>query len=351
MITLVLALAAVTPDDPNYNFQAAAFDAIRLPEAWDVTTGGNQRIGVVDTGLVRGHTDFDLDAGWNFLGDNDAFDDTAPGTLSHGSHVAGTVAALGDNGAGVSGVHWAATLAVARSITTEGEGTDVTIMQGARWLAGLDSTENAPNLESVDVINMSLGIPGGCTPQMQSDVDDILGAGVVIVAASGNHGPDFGGVVDDDVFGPAACDGVVSVGAFDGPDFAQTAYTNDDGRVDLLAPGGTSALGIASYGSAPNAIAAQQGTSMASPHVAGVVALMLDVNPDLTPAQVRAILLSLPRKNGHVVLDAAAAIAAAESGEPLPAETPLAGGCAQGGGGAHGAVALVLLGLVRRRRR
>ncbi len=243
---MVFALAALSPNDPAYAQQKAALDRIRMEPAWELSTGGDQRIGVVDTGVVRAHDDLRVSGGWNFLGGadgDDQFEDTTTSSLSHGSHVAGTAAAIGDNGDGIVGVHWNAEVVVARALDGNGAGNNLTIIAAARWLAGLaprpgTGAAAAPSIAPVDVINMSLGIPGPCDATMQADIDDIINAVVVVVAASGNHGADFGGSTDDAVTAPANCEGVISVGAFDA-NFNRTAYTNAVGRVDLLSPGGT----------------------------------------------------------------------------------------------------------------
>jgi len=353
---ILAALPALTPDDPGFAQQQAAFDRIFLTEAWDLGTGGGQRIGVVDTGLVRATTDLDDAGGWNFLAGqtgNDAYDETGPGPLALGSHVAGTIASLGNNGAGLAGVNWQASVVSARALTVDGsQGNNLTIMAAARWLAGLDVANRAggggaPAIDPVDVINISLGIPGGCDPQMQQDVDDILAAGVVLVAASGNHGGVFGNG-SDEVNAPASCDGVISVGAFDG-DFNQTAYTNANGRVDLLAPGGVDDDPIFSWGFEANTIIGQQGTSMAAPHVTGVVSLMRDLDPALSPADIRAILGSLPAREGQVLLNAQTVLAAV-TGDITPGGNAFGeqGGC---GATAGGSMATLLVLLRRRRRR
>jgi subtilisin family serine protease len=144
---------------------------------------------------------------------------------------------------------------------------------------------------------------------------------------------------------------VISVGAFDG-DFNRTAYTNANGRVDLLAPGGVDGDPIISWALAEDTLIGQQGTSMASPHVAGVVSLMRAVNPTLTPADIRDILLALPTKNGAVVLDARLAVEAAAAGAPPGGndddDLAAGGGCSAGAGASP--LAVVGLLLWRRRR-
>lgn len=330
---LLLAAAAPTPDDALLD-QQWALEVIDAPGAWALTVGSGQRIGVVDTGLVRAHPDMQgVDAGGydfisdpNLSGDGDGrdadYEDVALlGELAHGSHVAGIIAAATDNGEGIAGLNWDAQVVSARAVSGTQGGTNIDIMEAALWLAG-GEVNNVPPIDvPVDVINMSLGFEGGCDAFAQGIVDEILARGIPIIAAVGNHGDDFGRT-GNTVLSPADCAGVIAVGAVDDAG-AQTAYTNDDGPVDVLAPGGSRTLGVVSLG-AGETYAAQQGTSMAAPHVAGVVSLMRAVNPAMSPSDLRAVVLSTSTA-GRVV-DAAAAVAQAEAGGPGAAgDDP--GGC------------------------
>lgn len=337
-----------------------AIDMIRAEDAWAISTGTGQRIGVVDTGLVRDHPDIAAvdGGGYDFvndenadapdatLGRDDDYSDTAPdGPLSHGSHVAGIIAALSDNGVGMAGINWDATLISARAVAGTAGGTNIDIMEAALWLAGGD-VAGAPAIGApVDVINMSVGFENGCDAFAQDIVDDIVARGIPIVAAVGNHGDVFGRL-DQTVLSPADCTGVVAVGAADA-NGALTDYTNDEGVIDVVAPGGTLTKAILSLGSQGDYVG-QMGTSMATPHVTGVVSLMRSVDPSLTPLEIEAMLRALPATcagcGDAPLLDAAAALEAAQAGE-----AEAAGGCAASPMPPFCCVLVALL-LVRRRR-
>ncbi|HEY4223560.1 MAG TPA: S8 family serine peptidase [Myxococcota bacterium] len=345
VIAAIGTLAAATGSSDPLVAQQGALDVIDMDEAWAITHGADgQRIGIVDTGLFQAHEELQggvVAGGYDFMsdpalaGDGDGRDgnfedDGLNGKLAHGSHVAGILAARGDDGVGIAGLNWNANVVMARALSGTQGGTNIDIMAGARWLAGLH-VDGVPDIDKkVDVINMSLGFPGACG-DTQKDVDDILAQGVLIVAAAGNHGADFGGVTDDTVQAPANCDGVISVGATDF-DKAQTGYTNSDGRIDIVAPGGDGSPNgaVLSLGAGASDYELQQGTSMATPHVTGVVSLMLAVDPTLSPQAISAILLALPSTcsgcNQAPMLDAKRALDAVRGDGPTQVTQ---GGCAQ----------------------
>jgi len=307
------------PADELYPLQWH-YDLIHLPQAWDAASDASGVVvAVLDTGILPGHPDFtgQLVDGHDFISsasraadgdgcdadERDVGDQGAGGNSWHGTHVAGTVAArtslqpAGDTGGG-AGVAWNARILPVRVLGVGG-GTDFDIMQAIRYAVGRTNACDASNANPAQVINMSLGGPG-FNQTFQDLVDDVVATeGTVLVAAAGNQSsttPSY----------PAAYDGVVSVSAV-GPSKNLAPYSNFGPSIDVAAPGGDFSRdvdgdgrpdGVLStffdetdpaavpYPTGTYSYALAQGTSMAAPHVAGVVALMLDVNPDITAADV-----------------------------------------------------------------
>jgi len=289
--------AMLEPNDQYYGFQWH-YPLISLPAAWDVTTGSASVIvAVIDTGQFA-HPDMDparFVPGFDFVSDpanaldGDGIDpdpsdpgDHAAGIASsfHGTHVAGTIGAHTDNGTGVAGVDWAARIMPIRVLGKDG-GSDFDIAQAIRFAAGLPNGSGTVSAQRADVINMSLG-GAGTSAAMHDAVAAARAAGVIVVVAAGNEDQDATGFV------PASFPEVVCVSAVDMQ--AQKApYSNFGSAIDVAAPGGDTSVdrdgngyvdGVLSTladdsGGAPVPIYKfYQGTSMASPHVAGVVALM-----------------------------------------------------------------------------
>ncbi len=310
--------ASAVPNDPFYPLQWH-YPAINLPAAWDISRGaraGNPvTVAVVDTGVALTHPDLagQTVAGYDFVsdpamsldGDGLDADPTDPGDRNyggasswHGTHVAGTVAAATDNGSGVAGVAGDARVMPVR-VLGQGGGTAFDILQGLLFAAGLDNASNSLPARRADVINMSLGGPA-FVQAMQDAVTAARSAGVIVVAAAGNEStsqPSY----------PAAYDGVISVSSVNiGGGLSD--FSNFGSSIDVAAPGGSGApsdqnadgypdnvlstIIDESSGGAQPAFRFLQGTSMAAPHVAGVIALMRAVNPSITPAQVDALLVS-----------------------------------------------------------
>lgn len=350
-----------TPDDTFFAYQWH-YGAINLPTAWDAEDGTTNDVvvAVLDTGRIA-HPDLDLALlpGYDFIAFDDDPSDPGGAGAFHGTHVAGTVAAMTDNARGVAGVSWGASVLPVRVLDGNGAGTTLSILDGVAWAAGIDSpfgpSGAPPNPNLAQVINLSLGgtVMGGCPPAFDAFFGDVVALGIAIVAAAGNGVDDgSGGTVAVNAANtfPAHCSNVVAVGAT-GPSNTRAPYSNFGTTIDLMAPGGdlsrtlnvggdTFPAGVLSTAGALNGGAIDptyllyQGTSMATPHVAGVMALLLSADPTLTPAQLvdrlgaTATPLSASAcgrpsgaECGDGLIDAAAALAFG-SGEPPPPPPP-----------------------------
>ncbi len=305
------------PNDPQYNYQWN-YPLLRLPQAWDMTTGSsNVVVAVIDTGVLLDHPDIQgkTVAGYDFISDTkisldgDGLDNNPndPGDLGevngnstfHGTHVAGVIAASTDNGKGIAGVGWNTRIMPLRVLGKGGAGDDYSIEQAIRFAARLTNDSGTLPAKKADVINLSLG-GAEVSTSFRRTITDAYNMGVVIVAASGNEGTSV-------PMYPAALTEVISTGAIDinkeHPDYsnygatlkivapggARTADINGDGMPDgIFSTVGTDEKGQNLQYSYENMI----GTSMASPHVAAVVALMKAVNPYLTPKDVNMLLIN-----------------------------------------------------------
>lgn len=312
------------PNDPQYPRQWH-FPLINLPQSWDVTTGSNTVIvAVIDTGVLLNHPDLTnrlTSEGYDFISDpsraldgdgidpnpDDPGDGSPGGSSFHGTHVSGIIAAETDNDTGVAGVTWSTRIMALRALG-QGGGTDFDILQAVRYAAGLDNDSGTVPSQSADIINLSLG--GSSFSQAAQDLFNVVrGEGVIVIAAAGNSGSII------PVY-PAAYEGVVSVNAVD-LEKDLTWYSNFGPTIDLAAPGGDNTADINVDGfpdgvlstcgnDATGAIGFVycffQGTSMAAPLVAGVVALMKAIYPALTPEELDILLL-----NGSITEDIGAA--------------------------------------------
>jgi len=335
-----------TPTDPRYNEQWHYFEAaggLRLPAAWDASTGSGVTVAVIDTGY-RPHADLSgqLLPGYDFIStaaiandgdgrDSDASDTgdaVAAGSCGsgqptrdqtsswHGTHVAGTIAARTNNGVGVAGVAYNARIVPVRVLGKCG-GYTSDIADAITWSSGGTVSGVPANANKARVLNMSLGGGGACDATTQNAINGARSRGAVVVVAAGND------AVNVSNASPANCSGVIAVAAT-GRTGGRASYSNYGTLVDVAAPGGDGSYGVLSTlnaGSgapAGDSYAAYQGTSMATPHVAGVAALMLALNTNLTPDEIEARLKSTARAFpascsgcGAGIVDAAAAVAAA----------------------------------------
>jgi subtilisin family serine protease len=318
---------AIMPLDPMYNDQWH-YPLINMPDAWNVNTGGRGVViaAVVDTGVRFDHPDLSarLSAnGYDFIDlDNDPTDPGSGAPLySHGTHVAGTMGAATNNDTGVSGMTWNGDILPVRAL-----GSHFEMAQGFRYAAGLLVAPDPVNPTPVGVLNYSGG--GSHSSTKEQGVADCNAAGVIMVCAAGN---DYGGPVIYPAAYSATYDKVIAVAATDynyGGSPQRAPYSNIGTEINVAAPGGDTDVdtdgdgnvdGILStawnYDTSSPTYEFWQGTSMASPHVAGLVALMLEqgVNPD----SVRTILQNtavdlgtagFDNEFGHGLIDAKAAL-------------------------------------------
>ncbi|MEM7764259.1 MAG: S8 family peptidase [Pseudomonadota bacterium] len=347
-----------TPNDARYNEQWHYFEAtggLNLPSAWDSSTGAGVVVAVIDTGY-RPHTDLNANIlpGYDMIsdtfvsvdgngrdsdardpGDASAAGDCGPGEPArssswHGTHVAGTISAVTNNGTGVAGVAYGAKIVPLRALGRCG-GYTSDIADSIIWASG-GSVSGAPtNANPADVINMSLGGGGACSATTQSAINTARGNGSTIVVAAGNSNANTSG------FNPANCSGVITVAATNRSG-GRAYYSNFGSEVDVAAPGGDIRFGAAggvlstlnsgSNGPASDNYAFYQGTSMAAPHVAGLAALMKAEDPSLTPNQIESTIRNTARsfpascgQCGTGIADAAAAVAAVGGGGGNPPPT------------------------------
>ena len=334
------------PNDTSYAQQWHYFEAaggINLPAAWDRTVGSvDVTVAVLDTGLAA-HPDFAgrTVAGYDFIsntttaqdGDSRDADASDPGDYGcngsssswHGTHVAGTIGAASNNGSGVAGVNWTSRIQPVRVLGRCG-GYTSDIADAMRWSAGIAVAAVPTNATPARVLNLSLGGSGSCSATFQNAINDVVARGTVVVVAAGNSN------VDAANSSPASCNGVIAVGATTRSG-ARASFSNYGAKVAISAPGASilSTLNTGTSVPASPSYAWYSGTSMAAPHIAGVVSLMLSLNATLTPAQVLTMLKSSARGFptgtgadctsalcGAGIVDAAAAVDAALPVPPPP---------------------------------
>ena len=314
---------SATPTDPRYTDQWHYYDTVgglRLPAAWDISTGAGVVVAVIDTGY-RPHADLSgqILPGYDFIStaavgndgngrDSDASDPGDGVTAGacgggqpfsdqpsswHGTHVAGTVAARTNNGAGVAGVAYNAKILPVRVLGKCG-GYTSDIADAITWASGGTVAGVPANPNKARVLNLSLGGGGACSATMQNAINGARSRGAVVVAAAGNSAMDVRNA------SPANCTGVIAVAAT-GRTGGRARYSNFGALVAVAAPGGDGASGVLSTlnsgrsGPLADTYAVYQGTSMAAPHVAGVAALMLALNTNLTPDEIATRLKSTAR--------------------------------------------------------
>jgi len=348
--------ALMTPNDPDYSKlwgMGSGNGGIRANTAWDTATGSGVVVAVIDTGIRASHPDLagQTVAGYDMIADtataNDGngrdSDPSDPGDWNtagqcgsgsrasnsswHGTHVAGTVAAKGNNSVGVIGVAFNAKIQAVRVLGRCG-GYTSDIADAIIWSSGGTVSGVPANATPAKVLNLSLGGGGACDTTTQNAINSARSRNATVVVAAGNSNQNAAN------FNPASCAGVISVAAV-GPTGGRAPYSNYGAVVDVAAPGGDTSSGSAngiystlntgttSPGS--DSYAYYQGTSMAAPHVAGVAALLYQVKPSATPDQIEAAIKNSARafpatcsQCGTGIVNAAAAITAINGGTTEP---------------------------------
>ncbi|HET8850213.1 MAG TPA: S8 family serine peptidase [Marinobacter sp.] len=337
--------------EPNYLFRSQStpveeplyarnwhYDLINGPTAWQIGAqdGSDVRVAVLDSGILQvsdggWHPDLDDKIGSVQLDLIDGGDAEDPGSsvggdVFHGTHVAGTIGAA-INGDGIGGVSFNSSIVPVRVLSEGGTGNSADLIEAIRWV----TNEGALR---ADVVNMSLGgLPR--IEALEDALADGVEAGVIYVAAAGNSATNVPSY-------PAASESVFAVSAVDAGG-QPASYSNFGSWIDLAAPGGDasrdanldgqadlvwSASGERSGGMSTPGYRGLQGTSMASPHVAGVIALMKAENPALNFGQIKARLETTDRlltqgsgssdeRLGWGVIDAAKAVSSAATGADI----------------------------------
>jgi serine protease len=375
----------VVPNDPRYSEQWG-LPMVKAPLGWSRTTGSPKvTVAIVDTGLVP-HPELTprVVGGYDFITDptnsgnnmgrsgdyTDYGDATDASSELHGTHVAGIVGAVANNGVGIAGLDWSCKLVIARVLgINHGTGVDSDIADALRWSAGIHVDGVPDNPNPADIINMSFG-GDGASMTMQSAITDVVARGVTVVAAAGNNSADAANTV------PAALVGVIAVGAVDMTGKI-ASYSNFGATVVLMAPGGNpdrdpttgNPLGVLSTIELPTndfTYTWLAGTSQATPFVTGALSMMKGIYHNMSPADAKLLLQQSANPSaqckqgcGAGLLDVDAALVLANAAQDNGGVTiggmgtVIVGGCGVGGAGAGDAllvVALVLVVLCWRRR-
>ncbi|NLV73315.1 MAG: S8 family peptidase [Chloroflexi bacterium] len=309
-------------DMPVHVFVDYSVPHIRVPYVWQQHLyGDGVRIAIVDTGIDQSHPDFQ----GRILNTHDITGETVQDGCGHGTHCAGIAAGSGAASKGkYRGVAPRASLLIAKVLRNDGSGMMSDVMEGVEWAVD----------QGAQVISLSLG--EACSSDGNDPLSELCEAaiqrGVVIVSAAGNEGP-----MSYSIGSPAAAPSIITVGASSDLDriaeFSSRGPTAD-GRVkpDITFPGvdiiSARAQGT-SMGTPVNAYyTSASGTSMATPHAAGLCALMLQASPTLKPSEIKERLMSsardlsfAPNAQGKGLVDAWAAVGPLV-GNPTPSPMP-----------------------------
>ena len=303
--------AAVTPNDTLYPQQWNLHDAkgISAPEAWATTQGSGVTVAVIDSGIVK-HPDLDANVlpGYDFItepsiardGNGRDADPTDQGNWEeagvcaagseasesnwHGTHVAGSIAAIMNNKRGIAGVAPNAKILPLRALGMCG-GYDSDIADAMVWAAG-GTVEGVPaNTHPAQIINLSLGGEGTCPATYSKAIAEVNKRGAILVVAAGNDDQDTSKIA------PANCGGSIVVGSTNQKG-QRSDFSNYGKIVDVSAPGDgiMSTVDLGTTVSTGAGYTEYDGTSMAAPQVAGIIALMKSVDPSLTADRAKQVL-------------------------------------------------------------
>ena len=328
----------LVPNDPYYaQYQwhlSSATGGINAPAAWDVAQGEGVVVAVLDTGILPQHPDFsgNLLAGYDFISDAETSrrptDERVPGALDygdwvendnecyagslaedsswHGTHVAGTIAESTNNGVGMAGVAYKAKVLPVRVLGKCG-GYLSDIADAITWASGGTVAGVPANANPAEIINMSLGGGSACDALYQDAINGAVSRGTTVVVAAGNSASNAAN------FRPASCNNVIAVGA-NRITGGIASYSNYGTVVDLSGPGGGGGVdgnpggyvwqagydGATTPTSGAYSYMGMAGTSMASPHVAAVAAMVQGAvtaagRDPLTPAALETLLKQTAR--------------------------------------------------------
>ena len=298
-----------TPNDPYFSSSGSwgqsysdlwGIKEIGAPSAWDTTAGAGMIVAVVDTGVDYNHPDIaaniwtnpgeipnngidddhngyiDDVIGWDFIGStytNPTQSNNPIDHFGHGTHVAGTIAAVGNNGIGVIGVAWQSKIMVVKGLDDSGYGLDSTLGPAIIYAAS----------NGADVINNSWGGPGS-SQAIAEAINYAHNLGAVIVVAAGNNSDDARNYYPSNVWDAIT---VSATTPYDTP----ASFTNYGSKIDVAAPG-VDILSLRAAGTSMGTpvdanYTRADGTSMATPHVSGLAVLILSAHPDFSNEDAR----------------------------------------------------------------